>query len=175
VRYASGRRNLPVRASHELWSREHCEEDLKARCVKGTARFGRRHLTNRPLALDEDQQRGLIQEHITCRVDEFDALAPQGVGEGGRHVIRYEEWATCAHPKLVDDRAERRRAQAASDLGNVAELATAKLEANQRLCAVAEARCSPPQDPEPQAERLHGLERVGKQIPLGFLGLVHLG
>jgi hypothetical protein len=176
VRHAGGGGYLPERAIHELGSRQHGEEDLKAGRLKGPASIRRRVLNNGALTLDEDQKRRLIQERVARSVDELDALVPQGVGEGWRHVVRDEEWTPGVRPKLVDDHPERCRAQTSFDLGIVAEAAAANLEAEPRVCAVAEVPCVPPQDPEPQAERLHGLDRVGQEASLGleFLRPVHL-
>ena len=88
-------------------------------------------------------------------------------------MVRHEKRVTCAGSKLVDDGAKRRRAQAAFDLGNVAEPAPAKPEADRGVCAMVGVPRFLPQNPEPQAERLHCLDRVGKETLLGVLGLVH--
>jgi hypothetical protein len=74
----------------------------------------------------------------------------------------------------VDDGPKRRRAQAAFDLGDIAELAPAKPEADRGVSAMVPVLRFLPQNPEPQAERLHCLDHVGKETLLGVLGSVHL-
>ena len=88
-------------------------------------------------------------------------------------MIRHEKRVSCASPKLVDDRPERRRAQASLDRGDVAKLAPAEAETDRGVCAMVTVPRFLLQNPEPQAERLHGPDRMGKKTPLEVFNSVH--
>jgi hypothetical protein len=173
VCHSSGSGDLSVRACHELGSHEQGEEDLEAGRLKGADTLEGRLLTGGSLALDEHQERRLIQERVACRVDELDSLGPQGLGERRRHMIRYEEGLTWTGAKLVDNGPKRRRAQTALDLGDVLELTTADLETDRGLSATVGTARFQPENLEPQTEPLHRLDRIGQETPLGVNRSVH--
>jgi hypothetical protein len=89
-------------------------------------------------------------------------------------MVRHEKRGTCAGSKLVDDGPKRRRAQAAFDLGDIAELAPAEPNADRGVSTFVGVPHFLAENPESQAERLHCLDRMDKETSLGVLGLVHL-
>jgi hypothetical protein len=89
-------------------------------------------------------------------------------------MVRHEKRVTCAGSKLVDDGPKRRRAQAAFDLDDIAELATAKPEADRGVSAMGAIPRFLLENSESQTERLHCLDRMDKETLLGVFGLVHL-
>jgi hypothetical protein len=80
VRDSSVGGDLAVGTRHKLGPCEQSKENLKAGGLKRATAFGGRPLTSEALTLHEDQERRLIQEHVACGVDKFDALGPQRVG-----------------------------------------------------------------------------------------------
>jgi len=173
VRHSGGRGDLPVRASHEFGSRQQGKQDLEAGGLKSTAAFEGQSLVGTALALDEDQDRRLIQERVARRVDELDSLDPQGVGQRRRHVVCHKKGNAAVGSQLMDDGPKRSRAQAALHLGDVAESTPAEPETDRGVRAMVTAPRFRPQNLELQAERLHRLDRVGKKALLGVLSFVH--
>jgi hypothetical protein len=73
----------------------------------------------------------------------------------------------------MDDGPERRWAQAALHLGEVADLTPAEAETDRRVGANVAVPRERPEDLDLQAERLHRLDRVGEEARLETLGIVH--
>jgi hypothetical protein len=173
VGYPSGSGDLPEGTSHKLGARKQGKEDLKTGRLKRATAFEWPFQIGRALALDEDQERRLIQERVACGIDELDTMGSEGIRERWRHVVRYEKQVTGMGSKLMHDGPKRRWAQAALDLGHVAELAPAKSEADRGIGAMVAGLSFLFQDFEMQPEGLHCLDRVGKETLLRMLDFVH--
>jgi hypothetical protein len=88
-------------------------------------------------------------------------------------VVRYEKRVATTGPKLMNNGPEGRRAKATFDLGDIADLAPAKPDADNRVDAMVGVPHFLLQESELRAERLHCLERLAKEASLGFPDLVH--
>jgi len=88
-------------------------------------------------------------------------------------MVRHEKGIAAVGSQLMDYGPKRRRAQAALHLGDVAELTPAEPEAESGVSAMVGAPRFLPENPEPQAERLHRRDRMGKETLLGVFGFVH--
>jgi hypothetical protein len=112
------------------------------------------------LAVDEDQERGLIQERIARRVEEFDAPGAQRLSQGRRHVVCHEQRIATVGPQLMDDRPKRCRPQTSLDLDAVPKFAPAEAQAENGVRPAVTAPLLV-EHLEAQAERLHRLDGGG--------------
>jgi hypothetical protein len=88
-------------------------------------------------------------------------------------MVCYEERIASTRPKLMDNGPDCRWAKATFDLGDVADVAPAKPEADNRVSTMVGVPHLLLQDSEPRAERLHSLERLVKETLFGLPDLVH--
>jgi hypothetical protein len=87
-------------------------------------------------------------------------------------MVRDEEWVPTAGSELMDHRPKCGRAQPAFGLGDVPKVATAEPQAESGVRAAVPASFLR-EKPERQAERLHRLESVGKDLLLELGVSVH--
>lgn len=105
--HSGGGRDLAVGTNHKLGPGEQGEKDLESGRLKGTATFESWWRLDTLLAVDEHQERGLIQERVARRVEEFDSLKTQGVSQGRRYMVGHEKRIATVGSQLMDDRPKR--------------------------------------------------------------------